>query len=121
MGDPIKPGASAAPAPRSKVVAKTMAWILFAIVFVSASPLLCALIAGVIANTLGCQLDEGNVHPCLIAGVDLGEILYAMGVLGWLTLATMPMGALALVGWLVALAVIATRSIWRRRRDRAGP
>lgn len=79
-------------------------WIVLAlIVLLAALPLLSALGAGAIASANGCALDEGSVHPCIIGGADWGEALYGFGVLGWLMLASLPLGAVALVLWLIVL------------------
>ena len=29
-----------------------------------------------IANSHGCKVDEGSVHPCIINGKDYGQLLY---------------------------------------------
>jgi hypothetical protein len=58
-------------------------------------------------------VDEGSVHPCTIRGHDYGQLLYTLGVLGWLMLVTLPGGALALMIWLIIL--ILHRASWRRR------
>jgi hypothetical protein len=66
-------------------------WLVYlAIAFLGVLPLLIALLAGAIANLAKCELDEGSVHPCVIAGRDVGKLLYAMGVSGWFTFMTMP-------------------------------
>ena len=50
-----------------------------------------------IANSHGCKVDEGSVHPCIINGKDYGQLLYTLGVLGWLMLVTIPGGLFAFV------------------------
>ncbi len=68
--------------------------ILFAIV-----PIISLLIAATVANLGGCALDESSVHPCVIGGIDWGELLSIMGMMGWLALFTVPVGGLiALMG-----------------------
>jgi hypothetical protein len=64
-------------------------------------PLLPLCIAGAAADLAGCRLDEGSVHPCMIAGTDFGSLLYDMGVMGWLMLLTFPVGLLLLSCWLI--------------------
>jgi len=44
---------------------------------------------------------------------DFGELLYSLGVLGWLMLVTLPAGALAFVFWLIVF--ILHRTTWRKR------
>jgi Phospholipase_D-nuclease N-terminal len=59
------------------------------------APLLSVLIASAIAWATGSKLDEGNAHPCVILGIDIGDLLYCMFVSGWFMLATIPLGLLA--------------------------
>ena len=68
---------------------------------------------GLIANAHGCRVDEGSVHPCVIGGKDYGQLLYTLGVMGWLMLITLPAGASAFATWLIVLVL--HRSAWRRR------
>jgi hypothetical protein len=67
------------------------------ILFWMFSPLIPAIVAGVIAASYGCKLDEGGVHSCIVFGKDIGEMLYRMGVLGLLAMGTFPSGILALI------------------------
>jgi hypothetical protein len=78
---------------------------LAAILLFATFPLISALGAGAIADAAGCQLDESRTYPCVIGGTDYGETLYALGVLGWLGLITIPYGAAALGLWLIILVV----------------
>lgn len=86
-----------------------------AIVLFALGPLLLALSASVIAQANGCALDEGSVHSCLVAGVEMGEALYTMFVLGWLTMMTAPLGAMAGLAWLVALVVVVILKLIRKK------
>ncbi len=86
--------------------------VLALIVLVALSPIFSVVLCGVIANAAGCKVDEGSVHPCIIAGHDYGQLLYTLGVLGWLMLVTLPGGAFAFAIWVVALVV--HRSKWRQ-------
>lgn len=67
------------------------------IVLYTIGPILCVLLGTLIAKTLGCQVDEGSVHPCNCLGVDIGGPLYALGMMGWLALITLPTGVFALI------------------------
>ncbi len=75
-----------------------------------AAPLLTALAAGGLATWLGCELNEGSIHPCILFGSDIGKTLYTMGVLGWLSIIGIPFAAIALVVW----AIVALIMSWRR-------
>jgi hypothetical protein len=61
------------------------------------SPILSALTASAIARWCGSRLDEANVHPCIILGVDAGGLLYKMFVAGWLAMFTIPLGLILIV------------------------
>ena len=98
---------------------KNFPWIVYAIVLalilmMASAPIGGLVLAGVIANANGCQLDEGSSHPCIIGGTDYGDTLYTLGVLGWMMLLTLPAGAVAGIVWLVVLLV--HRSGWKERR-----
>ena len=88
---------------------KQMAIVFGVIVVIASAPVLSVVVASVIANACGCKLDEGNVHPCVVLGLDLGELLYAMGVTAWLALATVPLGAIALIFWAIVAIVMYVR------------
>lgn len=82
------------------------------IVAVAAAPFVATLGAGGIAAVLGCQLDEGNVHPCVVLGVDLGYALYATALSGLLMLITLPAAGIALLIWLIVAGIV----LFARRR-----
>jgi hypothetical protein len=89
-------------------------WIVLALIaIVALAPMGSVVACGLIANAHGCQVDEGSVHPCVIGGKDYGQLLYTLGVMGWLMLVTLPAGALAFAMWLVVLVL--HRSAWRKR------
>src|SRR5437773_11216255 len=91
-------------------------WYLLALLVIFAfafAPIGSVMLCGAIANAYGCKVDEGSVHPCIINGQDHGHLLYALGVLGWLMLVTIPGGLLALAIWLIVLILYC--SSWRKR------
>jgi hypothetical protein len=83
---------------------------LILILLLAGLPIIGALGSGVIAYPLGCPLDKGSVHPCPFLGADLGELLYAFLVLGWLSVLTVPGGAIQFLVWLIAAAVLTIRA-----------
>src|SRR5881394_2996726 len=104
--------------PPSLPVQKCFPWIpywivLIFIVLVALASVASVVACGLIANAYGCRVDEGSVHPCVIDGKDYGQLLYTLGVMGWLMLVTLPAGAIAFVSWLVVLII--HRTNWRRR------
>src|SRR6516165_1804239 len=81
-------------------------WYLLALVVILAfafAPIGSVMLCGAIANAYGWKVDEASVHPCIINGHDYGELLYSLGVMGWLMLATIPLGLVAVVSWLIFL------------------
>jgi hypothetical protein len=99
-------------------VRKRFPWILYwvvlvLIVLVALAPVGSVVTCGLIANAHGCKVDEGSVHPCIINGHDYGQLLYTLGVLGWLMLVTIPGGVFAFVIWLIIL--ILHRESWQKR------
>ena len=96
---------------------KKFPWLIYWIVLVligvvALAPIGSVVACGWIAHAHGCRVDEGSVHPCIINGKDYGQMLYTMGVMGWLMLVTLPGGAMATVVWLVVLGL--HRSRWRK-------
>jgi hypothetical protein len=99
-------------------VQKRFPWLLYWIVLVliglvALAPVGSVVACGLIANAHGCRVDEGSAHPCVINGKDYGQLLYTLGVLGWLMLVSLPAGALAFMIWLIVL--ILHRASWRKR------
>jgi hypothetical protein len=89
------------------------------IMLLAAAPLLAAMGAGAYADRHGCKLHEGFVNPCIVDGTDIGQTLYTLGVLGWFSLATIPLGAFALL--VLAVAWIVSASVRRAKRPRSEP
>ena len=75
------------------------------ILLFAAAPILVAVISGYAAQALGCRVDEGSNHPCMILGLDWGSFFYFLFVSGWFSLLTVPLGALVLAGLTIFLAV----------------
>jgi hypothetical protein len=106
------------PPPPPLPTRKRFPWIFYWIVLVfivlfAFAPVGSVMTCAWIANSHGCQVDEGSVHPCVINGKDYGQLLYTLGVLGWLMLVTIPGGLFAFVVWLIVL--ILHRASWRKR------
>jgi hypothetical protein len=78
---------------------------LLLILAVALAPVASVAIAGFIAEANGCRLHEGGINPCIVGGEDWGGMLYSMGVMGWFMLATIPLGGIALLAWVLALAI----------------
>jgi hypothetical protein len=88
-------------------------WLLLVVILAFAlAPVFSVLLAGFLAETNGCMLNEGDINPCIIGGADWGSTLYTLFVLGWFALATLPLGGGALIVWLVILII--HRIAWGR-------
>src|SRR6184192_4903178 len=99
-------------------IRKRFPWILYgvALVFIvlfAFAPIGSVMLCAAVANAYGCKVDEGSMHPCIINGQDYGQLLYTLGVLGWLMLVTLPAGLFAFVVWLIIL--ILHKESWRKR------
>jgi hypothetical protein len=88
---------------------KLMSISLVLILLLWAAPLLLALAAGGLASALGCELNEGSIHPCILFGSDIGGTLYTFGVLGWLSIIGIPFAAIALVIWAIVALILNRR------------
>jgi len=84
------------------------------ILLFAAAPILVAVGAGTYAQSHGCTLHEGFVNPCIVDGEDIGKTLYSLGVLGWFSLATIPIGGVAA---LILILVWIVTAISARSRD----
>ena len=110
--------------PPALPIRKRFPWILYWIVLVlialvALAPVGSVVACGLIANAHGCKVDEGSVHPCIVNGQDYGQLLYTLGVLGWLMLVTIPGGVFAFIVWLIVL--ILHRESWRKRFAASAP
>lgn len=88
-------------------------------------PVLSVMATALAASILGCVVHEGFVNPCTVLGKDIGPTLYAMGVLGWFMLITIPTGILAfmvftIVGLLIRAAKSRNRSDANKRMQLSG-
>lgn len=79
--------------------------ILVVLVLFALGPVLSVFFTYAVAEANGCTVTEASVHPCLVFGADWGEFLYFTGVVGWLALATLPLGGGAIIVWLVVLLI----------------
>src|SRR5215218_3887651 len=92
-------------------------WLVFAFICVfMISPIFPVSIAEMAAKDHGCTLNEGYVSPCIVDGKDIGPDIYTMGMMGWLFLATGPLGIGALFLWIIV--VVIHRVVWGRARKR---
>ncbi|RDE08544.1 hypothetical protein [Pelagibacterium lacus] len=93
--------------------------VLAVIVLVALGPVISVYLAYLVAEPNGCRLDEAGVYPCVINGVDYGGLLAGMAIMGWLMLASIPFGAVALAVWVIVLLVHLL--YWRRANPKRNP
>jgi hypothetical protein len=80
-------------------------------------PIACVLLVAIVSGVCGCSVNEGSPTPCIVFGTDIGRMLYTLGVMGWLSIVTLPTGAIAFLAYLAFLLI--ERSIARSRQSRA--
>ncbi len=74
-----------------------------------------ALAASAIAGVLGCTLNEGGAHACLLFGRDIGGALHVMFISHWFAMMTIPVAVMVLVVWAVVALILL---LLHRRRQR---
>ncbi len=65
-----------------------------------------------LAHLTGCRVDEANTYPCPLAGFDVGGLLYALLMMGWLLIPLLPFMALTLL-LVLGLGLAALVRAWR--------
>ena len=83
------------------------------------SPVAVTYTAGLIALLIGCDLNEASVHPCPLLGVNIGPLLYGMGLAVWFVSLTVLAGLMALVV-LVIIFIVRTLRARRAKVDATG-
>jgi hypothetical protein len=74
------------------------------ILMIALSPILISMLAGFIGYCMGCNINEGGTDNCIRIGVAFGNILNPLGTLFWLSIITIPLGAIATIA-LIIIAV----------------
>ncbi|ODT72724.1 MAG: hypothetical protein ABS75_02670 [Pelagibacterium sp. SCN 63-23] len=92
---------------------------LLLILLFALAPVIGVVLSSWLAQTNGCSLNEAMVNACIILGADWGGLLYMLFVLGWFMLATLPLGAGALIVLVVMLII--HRLAWRQRQVEEAP
>ena len=74
----------------------------------------------VLSGGFGCKINEGNVHPCIVLGQDIGDFAYMAGFYAaWGLLIIGPIVMIAAALWL--LTALLHRWWLRRRANRPPP
>ena len=82
------------------------------VIALALSPIAVTYTAGVVAVLIGCDLNEASVQACPLLGVNIGPLLYAMGLAVWFVALTVAAGLVALL----VLAIVWFVRIARARR-----
>lgn len=85
---------------------------LFVVTLIVWTPALLLALGLALTFLTGCHVDEGSRHPCVICGLDIGGLLYALTMMGWLMIPLLPfmlLTALLVVGGQVWSLV---RGVW---------
>ena len=90
--------------------------VILAIILCAFSPFFAVAYAGSVAEKYGCELNEGSIHPCIVNGEERGADLYSLGMLGWLGIATVPLGLAAAVLYIVILLIIYLVKRFRKKK-----
>ncbi|PIR86235.1 hypothetical protein COU14_00065 [Candidatus Kaiserbacteria bacterium CG10_big_fil_rev_8_21_14_0_10_44_10] len=96
---------------------KLVKFLVFGGIIFAIAPIVSLLLAITVANLGGCALDESSAHPCVIGGIDWGELLSIMGMMGWLALFTVPVGGLVVA---IGLGIGLVRWILKKVRQGDG-
>ena len=91
-------------------------FVLLAIILCTMSPFFGVAYAGAVAEKYGCELNEGSIHHCIVNGVDRGADLYSLGMLGWLGIATLPLGLAAAVLYIVIVLIVYLVMRFRKKK-----
>jgi TRAP-type C4-dicarboxylate transport system permease small subunit len=89
------------------------------VVVLALSPIAVTYTAGLVALLLGCDLNEASVHPCPLLGVNIGPLLYAMGLAVWFVSLTIAAGLVALLV-LAIVWIVRTLRVRRAKVDATG-
>ena len=73
-------------------------------IVIAVCPLILVWSVDLIAELNGCSLNEGSIQPCIVAGMDIGGVLYSIFMSGWYLFITFPVGAVLFFGSLIWLA-----------------
>lgn len=92
--------------------------ILVVIAIGTALPYLVSVASLGISNAIGCDLGTFAEQSCLVASMDWGPALREIYGLGWMILATLPLGGGAFIAWSV-IAII-HRLAWGRLEKAEG-
>jgi hypothetical protein len=74
----------------------------------------CFAIVTLASKLLGCGVDEGSAHACLVTGVDVGVALYMVGMLVVAGVFAMPLLLVPVVGALLLACAGWLYSRWSR-------
>jgi len=66
--------------------------ICIAITIYTFGPLFVSMLAGLLGFCLGCNINEAGTDNCIRLGIPFGNFLSILGMMGWLSIITLPTG-----------------------------
>jgi len=72
-------------------------WLLLISIALVVIPVLAFVLSLVLSKILGCEVNEAGTSGCYILGIDIGDLLYALSMSGWLLMMTGPVAGLGIV------------------------
>ncbi len=67
------------------------------IILLGLSPLIPVIVASIGGACLGCSVNEAGGSRCIRWGIDFGETLPTMMIMGWLLIYTIPLAGISLL------------------------
>lgn len=93
--------------------------IILIILLFTFAPVISVAYASSVAEANNCDLDEGSIHPCIVNGKDIGSDLYSLAMMGWLMIATIPLGLGALLIYILGVVLFYIVRRYLRRKKTA--
>jgi hypothetical protein len=82
------------------------------------APLASLLTGALLGAAVGCSGNEGSRPSCVVAGVDVGAIIYGLTFAGWLILGVWPLMLVTLLAWSGVLVWTIVGRLRRLRKAR---
>jgi hypothetical protein len=80
---------------------RLLRWVAAISLLITLMPVILTVVAFLSAGALGCQLDEGSIHPCNFLGMNIGGTLYTLGMMFWFFFVTLPLAGAIMVVWVL--------------------
>lgn len=74
------------------------------IALIAVLPIISALLASFLGWCLGCSVNEAGTAHCIRFGINLGEMLSTMFIMGWATFLSVPLAIILLIVWSIYMS-----------------